>query len=453
MIKNAVVNLMRKGSVLLIGSNGLVLVARIASTVILTRLLDASAFGAVGILMTFAYITVMLTDVGFYPFVVRSGRTDDPDFLDRVWTVRLIRDAVLTLVFIALAKPMAWYVGVPGLEYALAVGSLTLILDGASSMAFAVAARNQRIGMLSLLDLIPALISIVVTIVAALFIRSYWALIIGILFSSVLKTTLSYYLFPGSRRKFIVDPDMFKQVWAFGRHIMPSSIIFLMIQQGDRFVLARVLDLSTFGLYSLASNLAAAPLNLMNAYTARILYPAFTKTHESDPASVSNSFYETGLYVRLLFMFIGGGAITSALIVIALLYDDRYLGAAQFLSIMLITAVTNFVIMTENELLIAIGRVKWQLRFNVLRLVIIVASAPFLYNAGGGIGLVWATAISAIFTKFAMSAMLMRLSLFRWRRELLLWSAVVGGMVVGYAGVVIVGSIWSNIPLPIGIRI
>ncbi len=440
--------MMGKNSSLLIGANGVALVARIVSTMVLTRLLDATAFGAVGMVMSFSFIVVMLTDLGFYAFVVRSPRAHDPDFLDRVWTVRLCRDAALTLVFIALSKPLAWYVEVPGLAPAFAVGALTLILDGLSSMAFATAARDQRIGLLSLLDLIPALASIVVSIGVSIVIRNYWAIICGICVGSLLKTILSYGMFPGSRRRFVIDRQTFRDVWAFGRFVMPSSIITLLINQSDKLVLARAFDLKTFGLYSLASNLASAPLSLMASYTSRILYPAFSTGHREHPGVMAEIFYSTGFAIRMAFMFLCGGAITAAPIAIALLYDDRYLGASEFLSVLMITSLINFVITTENELLVAVGEVKKQLYFNGLRIVLIGVIAPIFYVRWGAIGLVWSFAISGMGTQAAVWIKMRAMGIFRLRGEIILWSAVLAGMSAGYAAVLLAQHVWTNIPSP-----
>jgi lipopolysaccharide exporter len=442
--------LFRKNSVLLIGSNGATLIARIVSTMVLTRMLDASAFGAVAMITTFGYILHMLTDFGFYPFVVRSPHSHDSDFLDKVWTVRLCRAVAIVLIFMALSKPLAIYVDVPGLEYGFAIGSMTMVFDGLASMASATAARDQQIGRLSFVELVSAITTIVVSIISAFFIRNYWAIIIGIVAGSLLRTTLSYTMFPGSRRRFVIDKPMFHEIWAFGRFIMPSSVITMLINQSDKFVLARAFDLKTFGLYSLASNLAFAPLSLMGAYTAQILYPSFAAGHRNHPSAMAGIFYATGKAVRILFMFVCGGAITAAPLLIALLYDDRYLEAAKFFSVLTIVNLLNFLISTENELFVAIGKIKIPLYLNILRIASIIICAPFLYSFSGAIGLVWAFAVGAAIAQAANSFVLARMGVFRLRGELVLWTAVGFGMAAGYFAVILARGFWHSIPLPFG---
>ena len=63
-------------SVVLIG-NIIGNLLRIVSTVVLTRILTAGDFGAMAIVATALYIFVMLSDVGFYPFIVRHDLAED----------------------------------------------------------------------------------------------------------------------------------------------------------------------------------------------------------------------------------------------------------------------------------------------------------------------------------------------------------------------------------------
>lgn len=447
-LNHSAISLLRSRSSILIGSNGISLVTRIISTIILTRLLDSSAFGAIGLIMTFSFVLSMITDLGFYQFVVRSEKIKNPEFLDRVWTVRFCRDLVLAIVMVLMSGSIASYVRVPELQLAFAISALTVILDGACSMAFATAAHSQKIGMLSLLDLICSVVTTIVSIVMAIYMRSYWAIIIGILVGSLLKTILSYSMFPGSSRRFVFDPNTFREVWQFGRFIMPSSVITLIINQSDKIVLARVFDIKTFGLYSIASNLAIAPLSLMNSYTARILYPAFASGFQTHPTMMKDLFYKVGFLVRALFMFVAGGSITGAPIVIASLYDNRYIDASSFLSVLLITSVVNFIITTENELLVAMGKVRLPLYFNMLRLVVLILVGPLLFWKYNAIGLVWSFAIAGIITQLAMSIKMHSLGLFRLRSEFTLWSSGGLGMFVGYFSVLVASKIWANIPLP-----
>jgi lipopolysaccharide exporter len=439
--------IIKRPSTILIGSNFIALFARMVSSVILTRLLDAAAFGTAAIISTFSFVIVMLTDLGFYQYTVRSDRIDEEGFLDKVWTVRLNRDVIITIIFVLTSGLMAKYVRDPSLQLAFAVASLTLITDGMSSMAFATAAREGLLNRLSILDLIPVLAAIVVSIILAVLTRSYWALIISGVFGSILKMVLSYYMFPDSRRRIKFDKGVYLEIWRFGRFIVPSSIITLLLAQSDRFVLVRFFSIQQFGLYSLASTLSAAPSTLMSSYTARILYPVFSKPN-GNKAGMSALFYKYGSKTRLLFIFLIGVFITSAPTVIAVLYDDRYLGASQYLSILLIAGAVNFLISTENEMLVAAGRVHWQMHINILKIAIYTISSLALYRAIGVIGLVWAIALTSIAVKIIMTVAMWYIGILRLKEEMKFMIAAFAGVILGVTITLVSKTIWVTVPLP-----
>ncbi|MEQ1548906.1 MAG: oligosaccharide flippase family protein, partial [Chakrabartia sp.] len=224
-VKGAVLNLAQRNTSVLIGANVVTLVIRLFSTIILTRLLEPAAFGTIAIIGTVQTVLVIASDVGFYPYVVRDSRVAETRFLDQMWTLRLIRALILGGITLAIARPTALYVGVPDLELALQITALQPIVEGLSSMAFATAARGGEIKKLSMLDLIIALTQAVLSILLSIIWRDFWGMVIAATACSFLKTFLSYYLFSESRRRWNYSYEQSKQLWSFGRHILPSSMI------------------------------------------------------------------------------------------------------------------------------------------------------------------------------------------------------------------------------------
>ena len=171
-------------------------VLRIFSSMTLTRLLDSTAYGVVGVITSVAYMLTMLSDVGIYDFLVRHHEGDERNFLDQVWTIRLIRGVLLAVVMVLIAKPATIFLDKPELAPVVAVWGLNFILDGLSSLAFATAVRQQKLWRLSNLDLSANVVTLVVSIIFAAVTHSYWAMIAGMLAGGALKLFLSYLLFP-----------------------------------------------------------------------------------------------------------------------------------------------------------------------------------------------------------------------------------------------------------------
>ena len=246
--------LIRTGTSVVLISSFISNILRVVSTLILTRLLDPSAYGVIGILISISFAITMLTDVGIFGYVVRNSNADDPAFLDRVWTLRLLRCFVLMCVFFILSPVIAWAFDKP-VTAALMAYSLTFGFEGLSSMAFATSVRRQQLTRLAVLELTPQLLTLPLAIGLALWLRSYWALVISMIMVSLLQAIFSYVFFPGSRRRWNFSLNEARNLWVFGSAIGAASVIHLILMQADKIVLARLLTIDTFGLFTIAVTL------------------------------------------------------------------------------------------------------------------------------------------------------------------------------------------------------
>lgn len=352
---------------------------RIASSMTLTRLLDAHAYGVVGVITSIAAMLTMLTDIGLLGFVVRHADGDDPKFLDQVWTIRLLRGIGLMVLMILVAKPGAALLGKPELGPVVAVWGISFLLEGLSSLAFATAVRTGKLWRLSLLELSANVTMLTVSIIGALVWHSYWALIGGMTAGAIMKMGLSYVLFPAARRRVHISRARSLELWRFSRFIAMSSMLSLLILQSDKLVLAKLMPLSAYGLYAIAVTLAAAPGALTGPYSTRVLYAIYAKTARLDPESLGRVFYQARRKVALLYMFVVGGLLGSAQLVVNILYDPRYHDVAPFLRLIAISGILRITTASANEVLIATGRMRATLIANVCRVIWLAI--------GGGIGL------------------------------------------------------------------
>src|SRR3954447_16991384 len=69
---------------------------RIVSTMLLTRLLSPEVYGITGMILAVFFVINMLSDVGFQAYIVRHERSDEPNFLNAVWTIHASRGLMLT---------------------------------------------------------------------------------------------------------------------------------------------------------------------------------------------------------------------------------------------------------------------------------------------------------------------------------------------------------------------
>ena len=361
---------------------------RIVNSAILTRLLTAEAFGVVGIITSVAVTFGLLSDIGINAFIVRHKDSEDPRFLDELWTLRMIRSLVLSGGVAIASGPIAGYLGKPELQWAIAAGGLIFLFDAVDSMALFGALRSRQVKRLNRIDIVCQVFGVVLSIAIAFFVRSYWAIMLANSLGQLFRAYLSYALFPGSQRRWRFSKARATELWSFSRFITGSTMLSLVIGQTDKVALSKLFPLEMFGLYMLASNLAGAPLGLASTYAGRILYPRFAEIAREAPATMARHFYDQRMQTTLLYALAVGGMFACAPFIITLIYDDRYLPAIFYLRVLLVSSffiITNY---ATNEVMIAIGHQKFTLQANLVRLAYLVVGGFVAYNGWGATGLV-----------------------------------------------------------------
>jgi lipopolysaccharide exporter len=341
---------------------------RLVSSLILTRLLAPSDFGVVGIITLTQFVLLMLFDVGFDALVVQHRDIEDRKFFDVVWTVRFAQSILLASIMAVSAGIVARFFGNADLTNVIAVSALGFVATAPQSLSFSVATRNKEVFRLSIIDVGLALVGLIITIGFALLFRNFWALIISSIVAIVVRSLLSYLLFPSPVYRFSFDRKILSQIWQFSRFIVGSSVITLMIGQIDKFVLGRSMTISEFGIYMIASGLAYVPQMFCETYGSRVLFPTYSHAFRNDPNSMRQAFHEKLRRVGPLYCFAVGGLIGFAPVLIALMYQARYANVAYYLAILSIPSFFALSNKAANDALVAIGQVRATYHANLVRL-------------------------------------------------------------------------------------
>lgn len=419
-------------SAVLIGTSIANNLLRLASTVLLTRLLAPEAFGLIAMIGSIFYVIAMVTDAGFQAYVVRHERGDDPRFLDAIWTIHFARGIVNALAAAALAVPLAAVLEKPALAPLLAVAAVSIAIDGAASLSLLTALRRQLVRRLSLIDLAAQFGQFAVGVIAAWLLRSAWALVIALIASSIVRTFASYLVFPDARRSVRIDRPLAGDLWRFSRIIAVSSMLTLVISQVDKLVLARVFSLQQFGIYAIAANLAGAPIVIATQYSSRILYPAVAATWRTNPEIIKRVYYQLRGLVFYAYLFGGGLLIGTAPLIVRILYDPRYAEAGFYLRLLAISTALVIITHNANEALVAIGRVSTTLTTNIFRMLWLMPVGLSAYFAFGPLGLIAVIALIEVPAYLYLVSVQCSIKLFDFRLELLTWLTIIAGAALGF---------------------
>lgn len=399
---------------------GASLTVRLASNLILTRLLFPEAFGLMAMVQIVLYGLTMLSDVGVWQGVVTSPRGEESSFLNTAWTMLVVRGAVLWGCACALTYPISLAFGEPQLLWILPAVSTSILVQGFSSTRMFTLRRRLRVMPLQLLELGTQLVNVGVCLAGAWLGFGVVSLVAGLLVSCVVNTLGSHFL-PGTthRDRFQLEPEAREELFHFGRWIFLSSALTFLAVRVDQMLIGRWLGAAMMGVYNIGQTLADLCDTLATRLTNGVIYPMLARIYATRPADLADAYYKTRVWFDLvLFTGLGGIAAMSEWI-IALLYDDRYLGAAEVMRILVFRGAVAALATLCEVCFVAQGATVFSFRFNLVVTLVMVAAMPIGGLYWGVPGILWATVIARASGLLALWPRAYQLGFLRLHREAL----------------------------------
>jgi O-antigen/teichoic acid export membrane protein len=401
----------------LLASNVSSQLLRLASNLILTRLLVPEAFGLVAAVNTLYFGLVMFSDLGVWQSVVKSERGRDPRFLGTAWAVQLLRGGLLAAVVLAIALALHLAAGAgafaPGTVYAdprlppmMAVFALCALLQGAESMKLASAQRELRGGHLARLEIGSQLAAMAVTLALAWATRSVWALVAGTLVSSAARTLASHALLPGRAARPCWDSSSAREIVGFGKWIFVSSIIGFLAAHGEKIILGGTLSTASFGVFSIASTLLAAATAVYASLNGHVIFSSLSLALRADHAEMVRVYTRVQQLADLFLGAAAGMLLMSGQWAVWILYDGRYHGAGwmlQWLGLGMLALRYQVV----EQVMFARGAPGWVSANNTLRAIGLAVFIPAGYALAGERGAI-AGIVLAQFASWPLSLLFKR---------------------------------------------
>ena len=312
------------------GANAL----RLASSLVLTRLLYPEAFGLIALVQIFITALYMLSDIGINLSIIQNKRGAEPDFLNTAWTIQIVRGLILWVGSCALAYPAALIYGEAQLAQLLPVVGLNAVLLGFATTRVALATRNLQLGVQTFTELASQAFGIIATIVLAYLTQSVWAIVLGGLLATASKVVAQHLLLKGPRNRLRFDRDIASDIIGFGKYIFLSSIAGFLVNQGDIAILGRFISISELGIFLIAYNLAMLPLHLVQAAGGQVMFPIYRRFLTT--AAPENRL-KTSRARRLLVIsaiVLSGLLSLISVPLVNLMYDSRYHDAGPILALM-----------------------------------------------------------------------------------------------------------------------
>jgi len=362
-------------------------IVRLASNIVLTRLLFAEHFGLIALVSVVVAGINLFSDVGIGAALIQSER-DDRGFVDTMWTLEIIRGVLLWAVACVIAGPVAGFYGEPILESMIRVAAFGFVIKGLRSTNFYTENRNLQMKGIVSLELGCQLLGVVVMISWASVSATVWALVAGDLVYAMAATIWSHVWLPGRQNKLHFEKKAAGMLYRFGRWILLSTLLMFLAGNTDKLVFGKLVSMAVLGVYNIALNLAVVPSRAIGRLSMGIIFPLYSRFHQAGTKMLP--VYRDA---RLPMMVVGGwataGIVAGGPTIIEILYDPRYIEAGWMLQILAAGLWFGVVLEGSNGVaVLALGQSRWTAiasATKVLGMAIFIPLGWYLWEFPGAI--------------------------------------------------------------------
>ena len=244
----------------------------LASTIVLARLLTPADFGLVAMATSVIALIELATAFGFDVALIQKPTLERRDF-DSAWTLSIILYCGCAVVISVVSVPVAVFYGDPRLVKVMLLIGVGWIFSGLENSRIVEFRRSMDFAREFVFSASKRLVGFIVTITAAIVLRNYWALIIGMVTSRAVGCAISYLMIPCRPR---IDLSAAGHLLKFSRWLLVNNAMLVSVVRFPHFLIGKILGPQALGLFTVAYDIATLPATELSAPVNRAALPGYS---------------------------------------------------------------------------------------------------------------------------------------------------------------------------------
>lgn len=364
------------------------------SSMVLARVLTPEAFGVVATIMMIISFAEIFTDAGFQRYLIQYEFESDEEKSNTAnvafWT-NLGMSLFLWLIIGIFSDKLAIWVGNPGLGNVITISCISIPLAAFSSIQKALYERSFDFKTLFYARLVGVLIPLFVTIPLALWLRSYWALVIGTIavhFSNAVILTLK----SNWRPRFFYNVNYLKKMFSFCSWTVLDTILVWATGYIDIFLIGVMLNEYYLGLYKTSIATVGQIVTVITSSVLPVLMPSLSRV-QNDFSEMRALLLKFQKYMAIVLLPLGVGIFMFSDLITAILLGDQWKEASSFIGLWgLMEVVTIIFARFCSAIYPSVGKPMFSVFVQILHLVVLI---PIVYISVqyGFIALYWARSL------------------------------------------------------------
>ena len=368
-------------------------------SVTLARILAPEDFGLFAMALTVVTAADALTTIGLDRTIIANQfqtRAELEAHLDTVWAAELIRRIIVALVVSLSAFPMAQFYRQSDLKIIIPILACANVVQGFQNIGLVLLQKEINFRRVFWFDLTTNVGGVALTIALAAVLRNVWALVLGMLLTATIGAALSY-VFHSYRLRVKFERVALAKAAHFGKFAIVFAVASYVANTADNIMVGRLLGTAALGNYSLAFNIASAPIIVVIFSVSAVLLPAYAEINSQDPAMLEPAFTKSFNLTVLIMLTIAVPLFFFADEVVQVLFGARWTSAGSVLRILALVIPLRGLTLLTSTVFWSTNKPREVATVRTLDAIVFVAALYPLISTSGLPGVAWAGVIAYAF--------------------------------------------------------
>lgn len=354
---------------------------RLATTVVIARILTQYDYGLVAIVLTIYEIANIFTlRSGMGSKLIQTDVDDLEVFCNTAYWMNWVLCLSLFAVQCALAFPIAWIYSEPRVIMPICALSITYLLIPTFAVQSALTFRENRLYVSALCNVVQSFFSNILTIILALMGFGMWAIVLPIILTMPVWIFINraYHPWRVSRG---VSFDRWRELLGFSSNILGVELLDKLRGNIDYLIVGRFLGVDALGLYFFAFNAGLGiSTNVINTLTWS-LFPYLCEVNSDIPKLKDRYFSSLKNIAKIIFPLVLLQT-TLAPFYVPIVFGERWIAAIPILIIICLSALPRPFGRATGTLLQAVNLPRVDLAFNIIFTITFIIALLLTVNFG-----------------------------------------------------------------------
>jgi O-antigen/teichoic acid export membrane protein len=354
------------------------------STVVLARLLVPADFGLVAMAMSVIGALELLRAFSFDVALIQR-QDADRSYYDTAWTLNIVFGVVLAVLVLLAAFPAADFYNEPRLSGVMFALALVALISGFENVGVVAFRKDLTFHKEFLLRVSQKACGLAITLPFALILRSYWALVIGMVSSSAASVLLSYYAHPFRPR---ISFAARVHLLSFSKWTLVNEMLWFIRDRSPDYLIGRIAGPTALGTFTISFEISNLPTTELISPVNRAVLPGYAKMADNLEALRQGFLNVIGLVAALaLPAGFGLAAISEPLVDVVL--GPKWTAAVPLVSVLAIFGGLNALTTNFAALHYAMGRPSTLTIVGAIQIAVLLPLVVWSGNRYGPIGIAW----------------------------------------------------------------